>query len=76
MNMNEIVKCPKCSGELEKGVIQASYIVFWNKADVEEDLTSQWRAGKNAIESEAWRCNNCQLIVFYYGKNAKKFNFG
>jgi len=74
--MNESMKCPNCSRELEKGTIQASYIVFWNKAGAEEDITSQWRLGKNAIESEAWRCNNCQLIIFNYGKNAKKFSFG
>jgi hypothetical protein len=71
-----MMKCPRCGGPLEKGVIQASYIVLWNKDNVEEDLTSQWRVGKNALESEAWRCSNCELVVFYYGKNAKRFNFG
>jgi PHP family Zn ribbon phosphoesterase len=40
MNENEVKNCPKCGGELEKGVMQASYVVFWNKDDVEEHLTS------------------------------------
>lgn len=71
--MNEVVKCPKCGGELEKGVIQASAIVFWNKDNIEEHLTSLWRLGRDTLESQALRCKNCQLVIFYYGKETKRF---
>jgi uncharacterized protein with PIN domain len=73
MNDNEVKNCPKCGGELEEGVMQASYVVFWNKDDVEEHLTSVWRLGRGTLESKALRCKNCQLVIFHYGKNTKRF---
>jgi uncharacterized protein with PIN domain len=69
LKVNEAKKCPKCGGELEKGVMQASFVVFWNKDDIEEHLTSVWRLSRrNTLESQAWRCKKCQLAIFYYGK--------
>ncbi len=43
MNGNEVMKCPKCGAELERGRMQAAGIVFWNKDDIEEHFTSHWR---------------------------------
>ena len=74
MNESEVKKCPKCGGELEEGAMQASYVVFWNEDNLEENLTSQWSVGRRTLESQAFRCKNCELIVFYYGKNAKRFS--
>jgi hypothetical protein len=45
MNENEVKKCPRCGGELEKGVMQllprGGDIVFWNANDVEEKLIAR-----------------------------------
>jgi uncharacterized protein with PIN domain len=67
--MGEVKKCPKCGGELEKGVMQASYVVFWNEDDVEEHWTAMTVLGRTImLESQTWRCKNCQLAIFYYKK--------
>jgi hypothetical protein len=68
MNEVEIKKCPKCGGDLEKGVMQANAIVFWDKDDVEEHWTGWWRT----LESPTWRCKNCQLAIFSYDKKNQK----
>jgi uncharacterized protein with PIN domain len=71
MNESEIKKCPKCGGELEKGVMQASGVVFWNKDDIEEHWTSTsllFEGRKMMLESPTWRCKNCQLAIFSYDK--------
>jgi len=73
MNESEIMKCPKCGKELEKGTIQASDVAFWNKDDVEEHFTSILRLGGRSLESKAFRCKSCELVVFCHGKNAKRF---
>jgi hypothetical protein len=73
MNENEVKKCPKCGGELERGVIQASDVAFWNKDDVEEHFTSVLGFRGTSLESQAFRCKHCELVVFYYGKDAKRF---
>jgi hypothetical protein len=68
--MNEVMKCPKCGGELEKGVMQVSGlygIAFWGKENIEESLISQWRGMR---DHQAWRCKKCQLAVFLYGENS------
>jgi hypothetical protein len=67
--MNDITKCPKCRGQLEKGVIQLSPrggdIVFWGANGIEEKLVAQyWQVH----DLPAWRCKKCQLAVFFYGK--------
>lgn len=71
--MSEVKKCPKCGGELERGVMQASHIAFWNKDDIEEHLTSVLGFRGTSLESQAFRCKNCELVIFYYGKNSKRF---
>jgi ssDNA-binding Zn-finger/Zn-ribbon topoisomerase 1 len=66
--MSEVKNCPKCGGELEKGVIHVSGrdIVFWGKENIEEKLISQWWQTRDL---QAWRCKKCQLAVFLYGEN-------
>lgn len=54
------------------GTVQASYIVFWNKDGVEEHLTGLMYR-RRTLDSEAFRCKNCELVIFYYGKNVKRF---
>ena len=71
--MNEVKKCPGCGRELEKGVMQASLVTFWNRDDVEEHLTSVLGLRGHSLESQAFRCKTCELLVFYYGRNAKRF---
>lgn len=71
--MNEAMKCPKCRAELEKGVMQASHIAFWNKDDVEEHLTSVLGFRGTSFESQAFRYKNCELVILYYGKNSRRF---
>jgi hypothetical protein len=79
MNESEIKKCPKCGGELEKGVMQASAVVFWNKDGIEEHWTAMTGLGAVLgrtgimLESQTRRCKNCQLALFYYGKDTKRF---
>jgi hypothetical protein len=68
--MNEVNRCPKCGGQLEKGVMQLSPrggdIVFWGERDVEEKLVAQyWQVH----DLPAWRCKNCKLVLFLYGKD-------
>jgi predicted nucleic-acid-binding Zn-ribbon protein len=66
--MSEVKKCPKCGGEVEKGVIQFPLrdVVFWNANDVEEKLVSQYWQVHDFL---AWRCKKCKLAVFLYGEN-------
>jgi hypothetical protein len=77
--MSDFKKCPKCGGELENGVMQASYVVFWNKDNIEEHWTAMTRSGAVLgrkgimLESQTWRCKNCQLAIFHYGKDTKRF---
>jgi len=70
--MNEVKKCPKCGGKLEKGVIQVCSrggdIVFWGTVNIEEKLISQWWPWQMR-DLHAWRCKKCQLAVFLYGEN-------
>ena len=73
MNESEVKKCPKCGGELERGVMQLSLrggdVVFWNARDAEEKLISEyWQVH----DHPAWRCRKCQLAVFLYGKEGVK----
>ena len=77
--MSEMKKCPKCGGELEKGVMQASEVVFWNKDNMEEHWTAMTVIGAAlgrtgiTLESQTWRCKKCQLAIFLYGKDTKRF---
>jgi hypothetical protein len=68
--MNDVKNCPKCGGELEKGVIQVSPrggdIVFWGAENIEEKLITQYWQIRDL---QAWRCKKCQLAVFLYGEN-------
>jgi uncharacterized protein with PIN domain len=73
MNEKEFMRCPKCGRELERGTMQASDVAFWNEGDVEEHLTSVLGLRGRSLESKAFRCKCCELVVFYYGKNAKRF---
>ena len=69
--MSEVKNCPKCSGELERGVMQVSLrggIPFWGKENIEETLISQ-RFWQEMRDLPAWRCKKCQLAVFLYGEN-------
>jgi hypothetical protein len=70
--MSEVKRCPKCGGELEKGVIQLSLrgsdIIFWNAENIEERLISQYWPSQMR-DLPAWRCKKCQLAAFLYGKN-------
>jgi hypothetical protein len=71
MAMSEIMKCPKCGGKHEKSVMQASGAVFWNQDNLEEHWTSTsilFEGRKTILESPTWRCKNCHLAVFDYGK--------
>lgn len=69
--MSDVKKCPKCGGELEKGVIQLSLrsdgIVFWNAEDIEEKLMSHYWLSPRDLP--AWRCKKCELAIFLYGEN-------
>jgi hypothetical protein len=72
--MSDFKKCPKCCGELEKGIMQASGVVFWNKDDIEEHWTAMTvLGGKIMLESPTWRCKNCQLAIFSYDKKNLKW---
>jgi predicted nucleic-acid-binding Zn-ribbon protein len=74
MTEGQIKKCPKCGGELEKGVMQlggggrGSDVVFWGRENIEEKLFSRyfWQRGQDL---QAWRCKKCQLATFLYGEN-------
>jgi len=72
MNENEVKNCPKCGGELEKGVMQVSIrysgIAFWGKENIEEKLIPR-RFWRDIPDLPAWRCKKCQLAVFLYGEN-------
>jgi NAD-dependent SIR2 family protein deacetylase len=65
--LSEIKNCPKCGGELEKGLMQVGRsIVFWGKENLQEKLISWWAQQRDL---QAWRCKKCQLAVFPYGEN-------
>jgi len=57
--MSEIGKCPKCSGEMEKGYLDGAWV---------------WRKGENYFQIGrgkriwAYRCKNCGYVELYVEK--------
>lgn len=70
--MIEVVKCPKCNGEMDKGFIGAWYIfwsdkqhwVFWRNPSKKDLLVGSGWTAKNL---DAFRCKECELVLFNYG---------
>lgn len=76
--MNEVVKCPRCNGELERGFIHASSGIFWDRRKLgwkfltseREELISRWTLG--IPSTQAWRCSKYNLVVFCYDRQGVK----
>lgn len=76
--MNEVLKCPRCNGELERGFIHAPSGIFWDKQKLRwkfftserEELISRWTLG--IPSTQAWRCSKCNLVVFRYDRQGVK----
>jgi len=68
--MKEVVKCPKCGGELENGYVHAPQGVYWDSVEHKwhifslEALLSMWAWTMPRVRG--WRCTNCRLILFFY----------
>jgi phage FluMu protein Com len=75
------MKCPKCDGEMEHGYLQigasVGFGVFWFDRLFEHG--EQFAAGKERLITafpprniEGFRCPNCKIVVFEYGKEGRK----
>lgn len=71
MTEGEVKKCPECGTKMEQGYV-ISEAVFWSK-----EKHTQWALGQERIiprgfwalpNVEAYRCMNCKLVLFHYGK--------
>jgi predicted nucleic-acid-binding Zn-ribbon protein len=61
--MSEVKKCPKCSGDMEKG-----YLLFASWAQEEPSLWV-FPKGKGII---AYRCKSCAYLEFYTREKKKE----
>ncbi len=65
--MNEVKKCPKCSGDLEEGSLNAGFdALYWIARTYSEELLAHFAWRTRLLK--AWRCKKCQLVVFTYEK--------
>jgi predicted RNA-binding Zn-ribbon protein involved in translation (DUF1610 family) len=68
--------CPLCGSKMEKGFIGVSREIFWS----DKKRTIVWklpfgndvivRADWTAAMREAYRCENCKLVIFRYGETS------
>lgn len=74
--MSDVMKCPKCGGELEKGYVAAKLVAWTNEKISNWSLKGLW-SGQLIINGgypyniqnvEAYRCTKCQLVIFEYEK--------
>lgn len=74
--METFENCPRCGKKMERGYITAAQLIYWSK-----EKTSRWiRAGDEHLVgsrwsgtcSEAYRCPNCKIVLFSYGKETGK----
>jgi DNA-directed RNA polymerase subunit RPC12/RpoP len=75
MSESEVIECPKCDGEMEKGFIAAWYVfwtdekqeIFW-KAPPSEDILVKPTGLFHIYDRrlDAYRCSKCKLILFNY----------
>lgn len=78
-----MLKCPNCGQEMESGYLNAyspagraiAAIVSLKWKDYtkehEERIGSKGGIGWASLDVEAYRCQNCQFIVFSYAKKDK-----
>ncbi len=71
MSESEVMECPKCGGEMEKGyLISDGLNLRWDherhnfiaKGEVLEATVIK------LLNFEAYRCARCKLVLFYYGR--------
>ena len=68
MTENEVLKCPRCGGELEHGTIFAYRGIYWiSKLLTKEALISRFDLSFPNLEG--WRCKKCSLAIFDYGSH-------
>jgi hypothetical protein len=76
MSETKVMKCPKCSKDMESGYLDVRHGVGIGELYFTKDEPSFWRAkgdllmdGLGKITAIAHRCSSCKLVVFeYYGK--------
>ncbi len=67
MNEGEVLKCLKCGGDLEEGLLNAgSDDLYWIARTYSEQLLPPYATRTRLLR--AWRCKKCQLVVFTYEK--------
>ncbi len=70
--MDEVLKCPRCNGELEPGFIHAPSGAFWEKRKLGWKFAfgeHEWLIPRLVLEipkTQGWRCTKCSLVVFFY----------
>jgi rubredoxin len=81
----QLLKCPKCGQEMESGylnvqalpgprAISAGVSVYWidYMKSHEKKISGKFSLLLANIDIEAYRCQNCQYIVFSYEKKEKR----
>jgi Domain of unknown function (DUF6487) len=72
--MSEVLKCPKCGGQLQKGFLYLPRGALWDakrryvysySARSSGWLFDPWMVPRAQIV-EAWKCPNCRLAIFGY----------
>jgi uncharacterized protein (UPF0212 family) len=73
--LDEVMKCPKCGGELEKGFLISNESLFWDTkthkffAEFSGEILASKSTRITFQNLEPYRCKNCKLVIFEYGKN-------
>lgn len=60
------MKCPKCSGEMEKGFFPDNRYGGYSKLTwVDKIVHFKWKPANQMFEIEAYRCKNCGYLESY-----------
>ena len=65
--------CPSCGSKLERGFINSIRPIYWSYEKKKtitsfgEKLVFSWGSFTTSV-AKAYRCKNCKLVLFYYGK--------
>lgn len=74
MNENEVIKCPRCGKEMEKGHLHFLQNLRWHVGEHQTyDITKGEPLfdGQNIVVKKAYRCAGCGLLLFDYHDEIK-----
>jgi len=75
MSMVPQMKCPKCGAAMEEGyVFSTGHVICWTKykSGYLKKYDTLLRGFLKAPKTEAYRCQNCKIVLFSYEEDKKK----